>query len=121
VAFGKRRFLAGAATALGLALWPITNAVAQAPPGLAGSQGACQRDLFMTRAALNQTTDRLQKTKPEPAELCRAWRFHLDTLRRASAVYGRCLTGGERSEKVGDMNSQASDFARLIGERCRGK
>ena len=36
----------------------------------------------------------------DDAELCRIWRRHVETMRRVASVYGRCLSGAERSERA---------------------
>jgi hypothetical protein len=84
-------------------------------------EGSCSRDLFMTRAAMQQTTYRLDNTGDDPAAQCRAWRGHVETLRRAKGVYERCLTGPERAQQAGMMERSAGEFSGLIKERCKGR
>jgi hypothetical protein len=100
----------------GLALLAV---LAAGGPALAGGAATCGRDLFMAEAALRQTADRLQRAGDVPAERCRVWRLHVDTLRTVAGAYDRCLDGRERAEKAGSMKTMAVEFEGLIRERCR--
>ena len=94
-------------------------ALASAGNAAAGGTATCGRDLFMAEAALRQTADRLQRSGDAPADRCRAWRLHVDTLRKVAGAYDRCLDGRERAEKAGSMKTMAGEFDGLIRERCR--
>jgi hypothetical protein len=86
----------------------------------AGS-GSCGRDLFMTRAAMQQTSRRLDEAGQEPAAQCRAWRLHVESLRRAKAVYERCSPASERAGQAAATDRTIGEFAGLLKERCRGR
>jgi hypothetical protein len=101
---------------------PAAAALALLWAAPAGAQdAACSRDLFMTRAAMQQTTLRLEGAGNEMGAQCRAWRQHVETLRRAKSVYERCLSGAERAQQAGMMERSAGEFAGLIKERCKGR
>jgi hypothetical protein len=79
----------------------------------------CKRDLFQTDGALRTTHDRLsQVANGSQAEKCAEWRRHVGVLRKASEVFGRCTTGHDRSENVGQMDGSVADFLGIIKQRC---
>ena len=90
---------------------------------LLGGGGAlaqeCGRDLFMAEASLRQTADRLERAGEAPAERCRVWRLHVNTLRAVAGTYERCLDPRARADKAGSLKTMATEFVGLIRERCR--
>lgn len=83
--------------------------------------GSCGRDLFMTKAAMQQTSRRLDEAGQDPAAQCRAWRLHVEALRKAKAVYERCSPVAERAGQAAATERTLGEFAGLLRERCRGR
>jgi hypothetical protein len=81
----------------------------------------CKRDLFMADAAISGSFRTMEMGGTAPQEQCAAWRRHVEALRRASAVYGRCAEGQVKARKTAEFSGHAADFQRLIGERCKGR
>ena len=97
---------------MGCGLVPA-SAVAQA------RTAACQRDLLVTDSTLREAMRRLEAAgDASDADKCAAYRSHVETMRKASAVFARCTTGREREENVGQMNASVADFEALIRARC---
>jgi len=97
--------------ALGCGLAPAAMAQART--------AACQRDLLVTDSQLREAMQRLEAAgDASDADKCAAYRSHIDTMRKASAVFARCTTGREREENVGQMNASVADFQALIRARC---
>jgi hypothetical protein len=81
---------------------------------------ACQRDLLVTDSTLREAMQRLEAAGgASDADKCTVYRSHLETMRKASAVFARCTTGREREENVGQMNASVADFEALIRARCQ--
>jgi hypothetical protein len=81
----------------------------------------CKRDLFMADAAISGSYRSLEMGGAKPEEQCAAWRRHVEALKKASAAYGRCAEGAVKARKTAELNGSATDFQRLIGERCKGR
>jgi hypothetical protein len=72
-------------------------------------------------AEMKATEMRVQKLEqaPEP-EKCSAMRVHLLVLQRADEVFGRCLAGPPRDEKLGPIKGSAAYFGTYVAENCGG-
>jgi hypothetical protein len=101
---------------------PAAVLVAAAAPALAApGDELCKRDLFMADAALTSSYRKMELGGTKPDEQCAAWRAHVEVLKKTGAAYAKCAVGPARAAKTAELGSSASDFQRLIGERCRGK
>jgi hypothetical protein len=99
-----------------LAALTLAAVPARAAPG----DEACKRELFMADAAVSGSYRNMEMGGTKPQEQCAAWRRHVEAMRTASAAYTRCAVGPAKA-KTAEFNSSATDFQRLIGERCKGK
>lgn len=99
-------------------------AAAAAWPLGAGAQGvtdtACARDVLVASSMQRQAIDQLEQAGSDESDRCRVWRRHVETMRRVSAVYGRCLSGAERTERLSQVQGSEKEFSGLIRNRCRG-
>ncbi|SFG44376.1 hypothetical protein [Methylobacterium gossipiicola] len=90
-------------------------------PALANpTDTACARDVLVASSMQRQAIDQLEQTGSDDAELCRIWRRHVETMRRVAGVYGRCLSGAERSERLAQVVGSEKEFSGLIKTRCKG-
>ncbi|SDN15332.1 hypothetical protein SAMN05216360_10674 [Methylobacterium phyllostachyos] len=94
--------------------------------GLAGSARAqgettCARDLLVAQSMQRQAIDQLEQADGDDAKNCRVWRRHVETMRRVSGVYGRCLSGSERAERLAQVQGSDREFSAAIKARCRGQ
>ncbi len=80
----------------------------------------CQRDVLVASSMQRQAIDQLEGGADDDAGRCRAWRRHVETMRRIAGVYGRCLSGPERKDKLAEVQGSEREFGGLIKERCRG-
>ena len=100
-----------------------TLALALIPAG-AGAQsaadGTCPRDVLVAQSMQRQAIDQLEQADGDEAKNCRIWRRHVDTMRRVASVYGRCLSGSERNERLAQVQGSEREFATAIKARCRG-
>ena len=103
------------AAALTLALLP-TGAMAQA-----GADGTCARDVLVAQSMQRVAIDQLEQSDGDEAKSCRIWRRHVDTMRRVASVYGRCLSGSERNERLAQVQASEKEFASALRERCKGR
>lgn len=99
----------------GLILAATLPAAAQA-----GGDATCQRDVLVATSMQRQATDQLETAADNDASRCRVWRRHVDTMRRIAGVYGRCLSGPERKERLEQVQGSESEFSGLIKARCKG-
>ncbi|NEU10779.1 hypothetical protein G3T14_01360 [Methylobacterium sp. BTF04] len=106
-----RRILSLAACGIGLAISPV-----QAGP----SDVACARDVLVASSMQRQALDQLEQAGGDDADRCRVWRRHVETMRRVASVYGRCLSGADRSERLAQVQSSEKEFSGLIRVRCKG-
>ncbi|MFE1603188.1 hypothetical protein [Methylobacterium sp. ID0610] len=83
--------------------------------------GTCARDLLVAQSSQRVAIDRLDALGDSEADRCRGWRQHVDTMRRAATVYGRCLTGQERADRLAQVQSSEREFGELLRTRCRGR
>ncbi|MDR7035431.1 MULTISPECIES: hypothetical protein [Methylobacterium] len=85
-----------------------------------GGDTACPRDLLVAQSMQRQAIDQLEQAEGDDASRCRIWRRHVETMRRVASVYGRCLSGGERTERLAQVQGSEKEFGGLIKTRCRG-
>ena len=91
------------------------------PARAQGGDGTCPRDVVVARSMQRQALDQLEQADlSDTAKSCRVWRRHVDTMRRVAAVYGRCLSGGERTAGLAQVQGSEKEFAQAIRERCTG-
>ncbi len=95
--------------------------VALALPALpaAAQDGICRRDLLIAESLQRTALDRLEAAGVGEVAECRAWREHVATMRRAAAIYRRCLDGETRGVKLTQTEGPASEFEGLVRQRCR--
>ncbi|MER2248653.1 hypothetical protein ABS772_01885 [Methylorubrum podarium] len=91
-------------------------------PGSLHAQGeaACARDVLVAGSMQRQAIEQLEGGGDDEASLCRIWRRHVETMRRIAGVYGRCLSGPERTERLSQVQGSEKEFAGLVRSRCRG-
>ncbi|WP_298957714.1 hypothetical protein [uncultured Methylobacterium sp.] len=87
----------------------------------AAADGTCARDLLVAQSSQKVAIDRLETLGDSEADRCRGWRQHVDTMRRAAAVYGRCLTGPERAGRLEQVQGQEREFSAMLQTRCKGR
>ncbi|MER2263766.1 hypothetical protein [Methylobacterium oxalidis] len=85
-----------------------------------GGDTACARDVLVAQSMQRQAIDQLEQAEGDDASRCRVWRRHVETMRRVATVYGRCLSGGERTDRLAQVQGSEKEFATLIKSRCRG-
>lgn len=91
-------------------------------PALAqsGADTACARDVLVASSMQRQAIDQLEQAGSDEADRCRVWRRHVETMRRVASVYGRCLSGAERGERLAQVQGSEKEFSGLVRARCRG-
>ncbi len=89
-------------------------------PALAQSDATCARDVLVANSMQRQAIDQLEGAGDDDASRCRVWRRHVDTMRRIAGVYGRCLSGPERTERLGQVQGSEKEFGGLLRSRCKG-
>lgn len=92
-------------------------------PPTAGAQpgdATCARDVLVASSMQRQAIDQLEGADGDDASRCRVWRRHVDTMRRVATVYGRCLSGSDRSERLAQVQGSEKEFSELVRSRCRG-
>jgi hypothetical protein len=89
--------------------------------GARATDGTCARDLLVAQSSQKMAIERLETVGDSEADRCRGWRQHVDTMRRAATVYGRCLSGAERSEKLAQVQGSEKEFSELLRSRCKGR
>ena len=94
--------------------------IASVPARAGTTDTACARDVLVASSMQRQAIDQLEQTGNDEAELCRIWRRHVETMRRVAGVYGRCLSGAERSERLAQVVGSEKEFSGLIKGRCKG-
>ncbi len=87
----------------------------------ASADGTCARDTLVAQSMQRQAIDQLEQTDGDEAKSCRIWRRHVETMRRVAAVYGRCLSGSERNERLAQVQGSEKEFSGLLKTRCRGQ
>ncbi|MCJ2018244.1 MULTISPECIES: hypothetical protein [unclassified Methylobacterium] len=91
-----------------------------AGPALAQGESTCARDLLVAQSMQRQAVDQLEQADGEEAKNCRIWRRHVETMRRVAGVYGRCLSGSERGERLAQVQGSDREFSAAIKARCHG-
>jgi hypothetical protein len=99
----------------------LTVAVGLGGPVLAQGETTCARDLLVAQSMQRQAIDQLEQADGDDAKNCRVWRRHVETMRRVASVYGRCLSGSERSERLAQVQGSDREFSAVINARCRGR
>ncbi|MCJ2125132.1 hypothetical protein [Methylobacterium sp. J-077] len=91
-------------------------------PGLAQAQGeaTCARDVLVAQSMQRQALEQLEQADGDDAKNCRVWRRHVDTMRRVASVYGRCLSGSERVQRLAQVQGSDREFSAAIKARCGG-
>ncbi len=91
-------------------------------PGSLRAQGdaACARDVLVAGSMQRQAIEQLEGGGDDEASRCRIWRRHVETMRRIAGVYGRCLSGPERVERLGQVQTSEKEFSGLLRSRCKG-
>lgn len=86
-----------------------------------GGDSTCPRDVVVAQSMQRQAIDQLEQADiGDPAKSCRVWRRHVDTMRRVAAVYGRCLSGTDRTTGLAQVQGSEKEFAEAIRTRCTG-
>ncbi|GJE25502.1 hypothetical protein LKMONMHP_0340 [Methylobacterium organophilum] len=104
------------------ALLPVIALLAAGPvlsPARA-QDAVCARDVLVANSMQRQAIEQLETAGEDEASRCRVWRRHIDTMRRIAGVYGRCLSGPERRDRLGQVQGSEQEFAGLIRMRCKG-
>jgi len=92
-----------------------------AGPALAQQRDtACARDVLVASSMQRQAIDQLEQAGSEAADQCRVWRRHVETMRRVASVYGRCLSGAERTERLAQVQTSEKEFSGMIRSQCKG-
>ncbi|MCJ2088387.1 hypothetical protein MKK88_20700 [Methylobacterium sp. E-005] len=89
-------------------------------PVLAQGETTCPRDLLVAQSMQRQAIDQLEQADGDETKNCRIWRRHVETMRRVAGVYGRCLSGSERGERLAQVQGSDREFSAAIKARCRG-
>ncbi len=94
-----------------------------AVPASAGTVDSadCKRDLFQTQGAITSSRDRLVAafSQPQP-DRCRVQRRHLDVMKKAIEVHGRCLTEPDRGRALAQDRETVREFETEIARGCKG-
>lgn len=85
-----------------------------------GADTACARDVLVASSMQRQAIEQLEQAGNDDADRCRVWLRHVETMRRTASVYGRCLSGAERSGRLAEVQGSEKEFSALIRSRCRG-
>ena len=81
---------------------------------------ACARDVLVASSMQRQAIDQLEQAGNEAADQCRVWRRHVETMRRVASVYGRCLSGAERTERLAQVQTSEKEFSGMVRSQCKG-
>ena len=99
----------------------IAILAALAGPALAqGGETTCARDLLVAQSMQRQALEQLEQADGDDVKTCRIWRSHVETMRRVASVYGRCLSGSERGERLAQVQGSDRGFSTAIKARCKG-
>lgn len=106
----------GAAASLAIAL--------VASPGVAGivDTPECRRDLAMADQLIHGV--RLRENSVQQGDfagLCRLLRQNLQDMSWAREPMARCMTGHERGENVGQMDTSLGDIRFVLAKHCGGR
>ncbi|MDP2801703.1 MAG: hypothetical protein Q8O26_07445 [Phreatobacter sp.] len=110
--------------AMVITAWPARAGGSAGTPALLAlasqDTGRCEADLVLTEIRLRQTTERLAATQSAPVpQRCTVFRSHVEVMRRASLVFGRCTHGRHRQENIGQMEGSIVDWNEIIARNCR--
>ena len=88
----------------------------------AAAQGetTCARDVLVAQSMQRQALEQLEQADGDDAKNCRVWRRHVETMRRVASVYGRCLSGSERGERLAQVQGSDREFSAAIKASCKG-
>lgn len=85
-----------------------------------GGEGTCARDVVVAQSMQRQAIDQLEQADlDDTVKTCRVWRRHVETMRRVAAVYGRCLSGSDRTARLTQVQGSEKEFAQAIRDRCK--
>ncbi|MGT2481952.1 hypothetical protein ACU4GR_30920 [Methylobacterium oryzae CBMB20] len=99
----------------------VTLAAGLSSAAAAQSETTCARDVLVAQSMQRQALDQLEQADGDDAKNCRVWRRHVETMRRVASVYGRCLSGSERSERLAQVQGSDREFSAAIKARCKGQ
>lgn len=81
----------------------------------------CRRDLFQTQGAITSSRDRLvAAVSQSQPDRCRVQRRHLDVMKKAIEVHGRCLTEPDRGRALAQDRETVREFETEIARACKG-
>ncbi|MDH2311355.1 hypothetical protein [Methylobacterium brachiatum] len=86
----------------------------------AQNEATCGRDVLVAQSMQRQALEQLEQADGDDAKNCRVWRRHVDTMRRVASVYGRCLSGSERAQRLAQVQGSDREFSAAIKGRCGG-
>lgn len=98
----------------------VLGLLATLSPADAQTDATCARDVLVASSMQRQALEQLETSGDDDASRCRVWRRHVDTMRRIAGVYGRCLSGPERKDRLGQVQGSEAEFGGLIKARCKG-
>ncbi|MBB3900785.1 hypothetical protein GGR33_000265 [Methylobacterium brachythecii] len=106
----------------GIARIAVIGLMTMAAVSAARAEGdaACARDVLVANSMQRQAGEQLESAGDDQASQCRVWRRHIDTMRRIAGVYGRCLSGPDRKEKLAQTQGQEIEFSGLVRNQCKG-
>lgn len=85
-----------------------------------GTDTACARDVLVANSMQRQAIDQLEQAGSEAADQCRVWRRRMVSTCRVASVYGRCLSGVERTDRLNQVQTSEKEFAGMIRSQCKG-
>ena len=100
---------------------PLALVFGLAGPAWAQGETTCARDLLVAQSMQRQAIEQLEQADGEDSKNCRVWRRHVETMRRVAGVYGRCLSGSERTERLAQVQGSDREFSAVVKARCRGQ
>ncbi|MDB5647396.1 hypothetical protein [Methylobacterium sp.] len=106
--------------ALAFALQAAACLIAAGPASAQQRDTACARDVLVASSMQRQAIDQLEQAGSEAADQCRVWRRHVETMRRVASVYGRCLSGAERTERLAQVQTSEKEFSGMVRSQCKG-
>lgn len=86
----------------------------------AQGDATCGRDVLVAQSMQRQALEQLEQADGDDGKNCRVWRRHVDTMRRVASVYGRCLSGSERAQRLAQVQGSDREFSAAIKARCGG-
>ncbi|MCJ2091219.1 hypothetical protein MKK67_01665 [Methylobacterium sp. J-072] len=87
----------------------------------AQGEATCGRDVLVAQSMQRQALEQLEQADGDDVQNCRVWRRHVDTMRRVASVYGRCLSGSERAQRLAQVQGSDREFSATIKARCGGR